>query len=239
MTTSRLLSVSALSALVALASACAAPPSEDGDATADAISAKQANDSQHKLRSLLSDVRAGRAAERLGYAKWDVYAGKNGDFEGAVFYASDDKGDARVFFAFDVASKSYAVGQLDEAGRAVDAPLDRATLDALLADVRDLRDAARAKATRDCVTDLGIAALAGVVAAGASVFVGTPVLFGAAAGATGLATTTDFVAAITLVVGAKGAIAAVVGIASSSAVAAVTGTVGSCKTAARGVPGPA
>lgn len=219
--------------------ACASPGPEDEGSARQDINAAQANDQQHQIRLVLENVRGGRAAERLGIARWDVYAGKSGKgFEGAVFYASDADGDVKVFFAFDNATKTYAVGQLDKEGRSVDTPIDRATLDALFVDIAMLRDQARREAAKDCAAGIGLAALSAVVVAGAAAFVGVPTAVGTAVvGTAQVATAGELVAVAALFVGVKGVVTAVIGVAAGAAVAAVSGTVSSCGMAAGGVAG--
>jgi hypothetical protein len=231
-------------ALVALpfAAGCSTPVDDGADSSHQNVSAREANEQRHEMRPLLENVRAGRAAERLGIARWDVFAGtsKNESFEGAVFYASDERGDVKVFFAFDNATRAYAVGQLDPEGRPVTTALDRATVDALFADIEDLRERARRQSTRDCVAGIGIAALSGVLAAGAVAFTGIPAAIGGAAAglvATSGSTAAHFVAILATYVGVEGGIFAVVGVASSAAVAAVTDVAESCDRSIAGVGG--
>ncbi len=229
-------------ALAPLAVACGTPSDDASDSSQQNVSASEAN-AKHEMRPLLEDVRAGRAAERLGIARWDVFSGtsKSEGFEGAVFYASDERGDVKVFFAFDNKTKAYAVGQLDPEGRPVTTPLDRTTLDALFLDIADLRDRARRQATRDCATGVGVAALSGVLAAGVAIFTGVPaaIATGAVSGIAVSGATADILLVIGAYVGVQGGVVAAVGIASSAAVAAATDVVDSCGDALNGIGGDA
>jgi hypothetical protein len=220
---------------------CAATSSDDEGASADAISAKEANAQQRKLEPLLTNVEASQATRRLGIVRWDVFAGRQTEsvtpgaapFEGAVFYATDPNGDVRYFFAFDSATGAYAAGQLDPQGRSVTTPMDQATVEALFVDIASLRDRVNAGGSGRCAVAVGVAALSGVLAAGVTAYLALPVVM------TGLtsvvsATFSSMGTAIIGSIGLTGGISAVVGVATAAGTAIATDTLNDCRVAARG-----
>jgi hypothetical protein len=241
------LSASALVLVTAsLAVGCASTSSDDEGASADAISATEANAQQRKLEPLLTNIEASQATKRLGIVRWDVFAGRQtesvapGDapFEGAVFYATDPNGDVRYFFGFDSATGAYMAGQLDPEGRSVTTPMDQATVEALFVDIASLRDRANAGGAGRCAVAVGVAALSGVLAAGVTAYLAFPVVLTGVASAVS-ATLSTIMGAIVGSIGITGGLSVVVGVATATGTAIVTDTLNDCRVAARGSYVPA
>lgn len=225
-----------------LAVGCASTSSDDEGASADAISATEANAQQRRLEPLLTNVEASQATKRLGIVRWDVFAGRQTEsvapgaeaFEGAVFYASDPNGDVRYFFAFDSATGAYMAGQLDPQGRSVTTPMDQATVEALFVDIASLRDRANAAGGAGrCAVAVGVAALSGVLAAGVTAYLAFPVVLTGVASAIS-ATLTTIMGAIVGSIGITGGLSVVVGVATATGTAIATDALNDCRVAARG-----
>lgn len=167
-----------------LASAACSSPGEveeDGD-TADELSAAEAARSFKGTEKVRIDLQPGGAARNLGIASWTVYAINNESFTGAVLFAVDAAGDVKHAVltgrkAHDAAGKtSIALVNYDKDGRTGASSADRATLEALGADViaiqfkllNETRDKAK------CMQAIGIAA-AGVAVAVAGWWLAVPI----------------------------------------------------------------